>query len=193
MALVRLACREDARGIAAIWNPEVEGALTTTDTEPRSLEAQRAWLAWHDDTHPVVVAVSETDERDVLGYGALSPYRPKPAFRGAVEDSVYVRRDARGQRIGALLLAHLIERARAAGHHTVLARIVSDNVASIRLHERQGFERAGLERQTAFKLGRYLDVALLQRMIWLGGLEGPPRHPGARRRPGDAPRYCERC
>jgi L-amino acid N-acyltransferase YncA len=164
-ALVRRAGREDARSIAAIWNAEVQCALTTTDTEPRSLGAQRAWLAAHDDAHPVIVAVSGTDQRDVLGYGALSPYRPKPAFRDAVEDSVYVRRDVRGHRVGALLLAHLIERARAVGHHTVLARIVSDNVASIRLHETQGFERAGLERQTAFKLGRYLDVALLQRLL----------------------------
>jgi phosphinothricin acetyltransferase len=165
VAWVRLARREDADSIAAIWNVEVRHALTTTDTVPRSLEAQRAWLAEHDEAHPVIVAVSETDPGDVLGYGALSPYRPKPSFHGAVEDSVYVRRDARRHRIGALLLESLIARGRDAGHHTVLARIVNDNVASIRLHEREGFERAGLERQTAFKLGRYLDVALLQKLL----------------------------
>ena len=161
-ALVRPARAADAQAMTAIWNPEVEHAWTTTDTEPRTVAAQRAWLAGHDVAHPVIVAVSDTDESDVLGYAALAPYRPKPAFRGAVEDSVYVRRDVRGQRIGDLLLAHLLDLARAAGHHTVLARIVSDNVPSIRLHERHGFTRVGLERQTAFKLGRHLDVALLQ-------------------------------
>jgi L-amino acid N-acyltransferase len=165
VALVRRARAVDAGCIAAIWNVEVQTALTITHTEPRSLEAQRAWLAGHDEAHPVVVAVSEMDDRDVLGYGALSPYRPGAAFRGAVEDSVYVRRDARGHRVGALLLAHLLERARTAEHRTVLARIVSDNVASIRLHEGQGFERVGLERRTALKFGRYLDVVLLQRLL----------------------------
>jgi len=163
--LVRGARLDDAAAMATIWNHEVQHAWTTTDTEPRSLAAQRAWLAAHDAAHSVIVAVSETDPSDVLGYAALAPYRPKPAFRGAVEDSVYVRRDVRGQRIGDLLLGRLVERARLAGHHTVLARIVGDNVASLRLHERHGFTRAGLERQTAFKLGRHLDVALLQLLL----------------------------
>jgi len=165
VAVVRPARLADARAIADIWNPEVEHAWTTTDTEPRAVAAQRAWLAAHDVAHPVVVAVSDTEGAEVLGYAALAPYRPKPAFRGAVEDSVYVRQDVRGQRIGDLLLAHLLDLAREAGHHTVLARIVSDNVPSIRLHERHGFARVGLERQTAFKLGRYLDVALLQMLL----------------------------
>jgi phosphinothricin acetyltransferase len=165
LALVRPACLDDAPGIAAIWNPEVLHAWTTTDTEPRSLDGVRDWLARREVVHPVIVAVSDTDATDVLGYAGLGPYRPKPAFRGAAEDSVYVRRDVRGQRIGDLLLAHLIEHARALGHHTVLARIVNDNIASIRLHERHGFERIGVERQTAFKLGRHLDVALLQTLL----------------------------
>jgi phosphinothricin acetyltransferase len=165
VALVRRAREADAGRIAAIWNAEVRTALTITHTEPRSPEAVRAWLAGQDEAHPVIVAVSEADASDVLGYGALSPYRPGAAFRGAVEDSVYVRRDARGHHVGSLLLAHLLDRARRAGHRTVLARIVSDNVASIRLHEGQGFERAGLERRTAVKFGRDLDVALLQRLL----------------------------
>jgi phosphinothricin acetyltransferase len=165
LAVVRPACLDDAPGIAAIWNPEVLHAWTTTDTEARSVDGVRAWLARREVVHPVIVAVGETDATDVLGYAALGAYRPKSAFRGAAEDSVYVRRDVRRQRVGDLLLTHLIEHARALGHHTVLARIVSDNLASIRLHERHGFERVGLERQTAFKLGRHLDVALLQILL----------------------------
>jgi phosphinothricin acetyltransferase len=105
------------------------------------------------------------DDAEVVGYGALSLYRPKPAFRRSVEDSVYVKRGARGRGLGALLLARLLEIARERSHHTVLARIVAGNAASIRLHEGHGFQLVGVERETAFKLGRWLDVAIMQRRL----------------------------
>src|SRR5262245_38269587 len=86
---VRLAVAADAERLAAIWNHEVLGATTTTDTEPRDAAAQRAWLAAHSPRYPVVVAVAA---EEVAGYAALTPYRDKPAFRHTVEDSVYVDR-----------------------------------------------------------------------------------------------------
>jgi L-amino acid N-acyltransferase len=159
---VRLAGPADARAVAAIWNFEVCFTGATTDTEPRDLKSLRAWLAGRDDDHPVVVAVRGSE---LVGFGALSAYRPKPAFRRTVEDSVYVKRGARGEGVGAAILGRLVERARARGHHSVLARITAGNAASIRLHERQGFERVGLERQTAFKLGRWLDVVTMQLLL----------------------------
>ncbi|MBI1736031.1 MAG: N-acetyltransferase [Candidatus Rokubacteria bacterium] len=157
-----LARPEDADAIRAIWNHEVLETDHTTDTEPRDLRAQRAWLAAHGDDHPVVVAVSDGT---VLGYGALSPYRPKPAFRRTVEDSVYVKRGARGGGIGGAILAHLLELARERGHHSVLARITAPNAASLALHERHAFARIGLEREVAFKRGRWLDVVVLQKIL----------------------------
>jgi L-amino acid N-acyltransferase len=47
----------------------------------------------------------------------------------------------------------------------MVARIVADNEASLRLHERHGFARVGLEREVAFKLGRWLDVVTLQQLL----------------------------
>jgi L-amino acid N-acyltransferase len=78
---------------------------------------------------------------------------------------VYVKDGWRGKGLGGLLLDALIERARCCGHHSMIARIVADNEASLRLHERHGFARVGLEREVAFKLGRWLDVVTLQRML----------------------------
>jgi phosphinothricin acetyltransferase len=156
---VRPARAEDAARIAAIWNREVRETLATTDTEPRDVGAQRAWLAEHSPAYPVLVAIE--GER-LVGYAALTPYRPKPAFRGTVEDSVYIDRAWRGRGVGSLLVAHLIERARAAGHHSMLARITADNHASRRLHESLGFRLVGVEEEVAFKLGRWIDVATYQ-------------------------------
>jgi phosphinothricin acetyltransferase len=159
---LRRATVRDAAAIGEIWNREVRDTEATTDTEPRDATAQRAWLAGRSDDHPVIVAVRGAE---VVGFGALSPYRSKPAFRATVEDSVYVKRGQRGGGIGALILARLVELARERGHHSVLARITSGNAPSLRLHERLGFELAGVERQTAFKLGRWLDVVTMQRLL----------------------------
>lgn len=161
--MLRHARTGDNDQIAAIWNDAVACASMTTDTEPRTLAGQRQWLAGHGDAHPVIVAV-EGDDR-VLGFGSLSPYRDKPAFRASVEDSVYVRAEARGAGVGSLLLADLIRLARERGHHAVMARIIADNEPSRRLHARLGFRLVGVERETAFKHGCWHDVAIMQRLL----------------------------
>ena len=160
--MIRLARAEDNAAIAAIWNLEAIGTIATTDTEPRTPAAQAAWLAAHTEDYPAVVAV-EGD--DVVAFGSLSPYRPKPSYRGTVEDSVYVKDGYRGKGFGAAILAELVAHARTRDHHSMIARVTSDNVPSLRLHRCHGFERAGYERQVAFKLGRWLDVITLQRLL----------------------------
>ena len=153
---------EDAERLAAIWNHEVRTTLTTTDTEVRDAAGQRAWIAAHSARYPVVVAGADDE---IAGYAALTAYRTKPAFLRTVEDSVYVDRRWRGRGVGRLLLAHLLERASALGHHSVLARITAENRASRRLHEQLGFRLIGIEEEVAFKLGRWLDVTVYQRRL----------------------------
>ena len=162
----------DNTRIAAIWNEAVRCPSLTTDTEPRTAEDQRAWLARHGDDHPVVVAV---DGDEVLAYGSLSPYRDKPAFRTTVEDSVYVKAGRRGAGLGTLVLGALLALARERGHRAVMARIVAGNEASRRLHAGLGFALVGVERETAFKHGRWLDIAIYQ---WRGGRVPPDPSPG---------------
>jgi phosphinothricin acetyltransferase len=159
---VRRAALADAARIAGIWNHEIRATLATTDTEPRTVASLRAWLAAHSAAYPVVVA---TLDDEIAGFAALAPYRPKPAFRHTVEDSVYVDRAWRGRGVGRLLLEHLVDSARAAGHRSVLARITVENVASRRLHEALGFRLVGVEEEVAVKLGRWVDVALYQRRV----------------------------
>jgi L-amino acid N-acyltransferase len=164
---LRAARDADLAPIAAIWNYEVLCTDATTDTEPRDQAAQREWLARHTERYPVVVATVASGDLehggDVVAYGSLSPYRPNPAFARTVEDSVYVARDHRGVGLGGLILAELIRRARALEHHSIVARITSGNAASLRLHARHGFRPVGVERESAFKLGRWHDVTIMQR------------------------------
>jgi phosphinothricin acetyltransferase len=163
MAIVlRPAAAADSAAIAAIWNHAVLHTTATTDTEPRGLEAQQAWLAAHGPRHPVLVA---EEGGEVVGFGALSPYRPKPAYAWTAENSVYVRDGWRGKGVGGLLLDRLLAVARDHGHCSLIARITASNAASLALHERRGFARVGHERQVALKHGIWLDVVTLQRIL----------------------------
>jgi L-amino acid N-acyltransferase len=160
--VIRPAAAEDSAAIAAIWNREVLETAATTDTEPRSAEAQLAWLAVRGPAHPVVVAV-ECDE--VVAFGALSAYRTKPSYANTVEDSVYVKDGWRGKGLGGRVLDCLLALARAQGHHSVIARITAVNEPSLALHQGRGFLRVGHERQVARKHGLWLDVLTLQRVF----------------------------
>jgi L-amino acid N-acyltransferase len=159
----RLATRDDAEAIRSIYNREVLGSTVTFDLVPRTAEDQLAWMDEHSGAHPAVVAVDDLDR--VRGFGSLSPYRSRPAYRTTVEDSVYVDDQVRGQGVGRGLLTELVALAGAHGFHAVMARIVRGTEASIQLHQACGFDLVGVEREIGRKFGRWLDVVLMQRLI----------------------------
>ncbi len=160
---VRLATLEDAEAIRVIYNREVTGSTVTFDLVPRTLEDQQRWLEDHAGAHPAVVV--EAGDGAVAGFGSLSSYRSRPAYSTTVEDSVYVHHDHRGQGVGKVLLAELVRLAGVHGFHAVMARIVGGHEASISLHEGCGFGLVGIEREVGRKFGKWLDVALMQRLV----------------------------
>jgi L-amino acid N-acyltransferase YncA len=159
--VIRPATRRDAEAIRAIYNAEIDED-TTFDMVPRSPEEQEAWLLEHSGAYPVLVA---EDGGEVVGFGSLSRYKARPAYSTTVEDSVYVAGGHRGRGVGRALLAGLLDSALASGFHSVIARITATNQASIRLHQGCGFSLVGIERQVGRKRGRWLDVAVMQRLL----------------------------
>ena len=112
---------------------------------------------------PYIVAGS--NER-ILGFAYAAPFRPRPAYRFAIEDSIYIHPDAIGQGLGRVLLGDLIVRCEALGYRQMVAVIGdSRNVRSIRLHEACGFGRAGTFTSVGFKFGRWLDAVFMQRPL----------------------------
>ena len=160
---LRAADRADAEPIRTIYNAEVAGSTVTFDLVPRSIEDQVAWIEEHSGGHPAIVAVDDVGE--IVGFGSLSPYKERPAYFTTVENSVYVREDHRGAGVGRQLLAELVRLAQQYGYHSLIARIVGGHDASISLHRRCGFEIVGTEREIGRKLGRWLDVVVMQRML----------------------------
>lgn len=155
---IRGASLADLPRMFAIYNEEVESGIATFDVEPKRPGRDDGWLSERDAIHPVLVAV--TDE-GVLGWAALGPWSPKGAYRRTAEVSVYVDRQARAAGIGSVLLGELIDRARGGDVKVLLARVALPNPASLRLHESVGFRSFGTQRRCGEKLGRVLDVELL--------------------------------
>ncbi|HUC37540.1 MAG TPA: GNAT family N-acetyltransferase [Acidimicrobiales bacterium] len=159
---VRLAGAGDVEAIRRIYNAEVTRSTVTFDLVPRTARSQRAWVGRHQGAHPALVAV---EGGEVCGFGSLSPFRDRAAYATTVEDSVYVDEAWRGQGVGRMLLEELVGVAARQGFHTVIARTTADNAPSIALHVGCGFALVGVEREVGRKFGRWLDVAVLQKML----------------------------
>jgi phosphinothricin acetyltransferase len=175
---IRDASAADIPGITRIYNDAV---LTSTAIWNTSVvdEANRA--AWLEDRaklgYPVLVALDA--DGGVAGYGSFGDWRAWEGYRHTVEHSVYVRADQRGKGLGEALTQALIARARDCGKHVIVAGIEAGNVASIRLHEKLGFEKTGHLKEVGTKFGRWLDLAFLQ-------LRLDPEAPNDRLRGGGA-------
>jgi L-amino acid N-acyltransferase YncA len=164
---VRRCTRADLPEVCAIYAVEVREGTASFELEPPSLAEMTARFAAIEGAGlPYLVA--QRDGR-VAGYAYASPYRPRPAYRYTVEDSVYVARWARRQGVGRALLAALIERATGQGMRQMVA-IIGDSAhtASIELHARAGFRLVGTLEHVGWKLGRWLDTVIMQRPLGPG-------------------------
>ena len=159
---IRPATVEDLAAINDIYNYFVASSTCTYQEEPETMRGRHAWFEAHGPAHPVTVAVLAGE---VVGWGALSPYHRRSAYRHTVENSVYVAHTHHNRGIGRLLLADLIDRARAIGHRSIIGVIDGDQTGSIALHVKMGFIEVGRMREIGFKFGRWLDVVYLQLML----------------------------
>ncbi len=160
--LLRHATVADADVLRLIYNHEVENTTVTFDLVPRTLAQQQQWIRDREGALGVIVAEISGQ---VAGFASLSPYRDRPAYNTTVEDSIYVASTARGSGVGKALLNELIVMAEARGFHTILAHIAGGHEASIALHSACGFEITGVQREVGRKLGRWLDLTVMQRML----------------------------
>jgi phosphinothricin acetyltransferase len=156
---VREATEADLPAVAEIYAYESLHTYSTFETEERPLQAWHHKLRGH---YPFLVAVADDA---VVGYAYAAEFRDRPAYHLTVETSVYVHRDARGRRIGSVLYDALLARLAADRFHTALALIALPNDASVRLHERAGFEHVGSMREVGDKQERMIDVGVYQRML----------------------------
>lgn len=159
---IRPAMRADAEAINAIQNHYVANSTATFLTEPLTLEQRYAWLDGRSPEHPVTVAVGQGT---VVGWAALGEFRSRPAYRHSVEFSIYVHPERHRRGIGHALLADLVERARAAGHHALVGGCCSESTAVIAMLQAEGFSRVAHFPEVGRKFDRWLDVVFMQKLL----------------------------
>ena len=154
----------DLQAMHAIYAHHVLRSTSSFEvTPPDGQEFARRVQAVQDAGLPWLVA--EIDG-SVQGYAYASSYRPRPAYRFTVEDSVYVHPSAQGQGVGRALLTAVIDAAGKAGKRQVVAVITkSPGSGSVILHEKLGFQHVGTLSAVGFKFGRWLDTLLMQRSL----------------------------
>jgi phosphinothricin acetyltransferase len=149
----------DIPAVSAIYNHYVLHATCTFATEPEGEAYWRDWLAAHVGAHPAIVAV---DGAEVVGWGSLSRWNNRCAYRFSVEDSVYIRHDCHRRGLGRSILAELVALARKHKHRNIVAQIADHQPASEKLHAALGFRRVGVLETIGYKFDRWIDVAIWQ-------------------------------
>src|SRR5258708_1315414 len=135
--VIRPAGRLDLAAINDIYNYYVLHSTCTYQEELEPIAGRRQWFDHHGAKHPVIVAEVNGE---VVGWGCLSPYHARSAYRRTVENSVYVHHEHHRRGLGSVLLKDLIVRARVLGHHAIIAGIDADQAASLRCLERFPFQ-----------------------------------------------------
>ena len=165
--LLRPSTAADLPAITSIYGWHVSHGTGTFELDPPPLEemARRRDEVLGRDL-PWLVAERNGE---VAGYAYANPFRPRLAYRFALEDSIYLEPDLRRQGLGRLLLAELVSRCQALGARQMFAVIGdSANEGSLAVHRRCGFTDVGIMRSAGWKFERWLDVVIMQRTLGLG-------------------------
>ena len=170
--LIRPSQASDVRRLTAIYaHHVVHGSGSFELSAPDESEMARRRTAVLENGLPYLVA--EVDGA-LMGYAYANLFRPRPAYRFLVENSVYIDPTAQRLSLGRALMAELIQRCEAQGARQMIAVIGdSANLGSIRLHKSLGFEQVGLIRSSGWKHQRWLDTVMMQRPLGLGDLTTP--------------------
>ncbi|MGH7319652.1 MAG: arsinothricin resistance N-acetyltransferase ArsN1 family A [Candidatus Rokuibacteriota bacterium] len=165
---IRDATAADAAAICRIYNQGIQDRVATLETEERTPEERQAWLDARAPRHPVLVAEAEGE---VMGWGSLNTFNPRPAYDHVADFTLYVDRAWRGRGVGARLLAALVARARAIGYHKLVLSAFPWNEAGMAAYRRAGFREVGVYREQGLLGGAWVDTIVMEKI-----LEGPHAH-----------------
>jgi len=169
---IRPADEADLPSITTIYEHAVRHGTATFELTPPDLaEMTRRYRALLDGGFPYFAA--ELDGR-VAGYAYAGAYRPRPAYRFTVENSIYLEPAIHRRGIGLQLLQRLIIECEARGYRQMIAVIgVSANAGSIGVHTKCGFNLIGTHPNVGLKFGRWLDTVMMQRALGEGATTIP--------------------
>ena len=177
MPLIRPSSDADLPAITAIYAHHVLHGTGSFETEPPSVAdmmARRADVL----SKGLPYLVVEQDGK-IAGFAYGNWFKPRPAYRYSVEDSIYMAPDLQGKGLGRALLTELMARFEVAGIRKVMA-IVGDsaNTGSVGIHLALGFTQVGIVDSCGWKFGAWRDIVIMQKTLGLGNTQ-PPNEPAA--------------
>lgn len=172
MPLIRPSREDDLDAITHIYGHHVLHGTGTFETTPPSVADMGARRA--DVLSKGLPWLVVEDGGQVLGFAYGNWFKPRPAYRFSVEDSIYMAPEAAGKGLGRALLAELLATLERAGVRKVMAVIGdSANAGSIGVHRALGFEQAGTIQSCGWKFDRWLDIVLMQKSLGAGDSTPP--------------------
>ena len=161
---IRAAVQSDLPRLTEIYNHYVLNTAITFDIEPYTIETRRRWFAQFSATGRHRLLVAEIDGT-VVAYAGTHQFRTKAAYDTSVEVTIYCAPDRTARGIGTALYAALFEAVRDEDINAFVAGITLPNDASIALHERFGFQPAGVMHAIGRKFDQYWDVGWYELVV----------------------------
>lgn len=160
--VIRAAAQGDIAAVTAIYGYNVLHGTGTFALEPPSEDDMLTGFQNVQSMRLPYLVATEGDE--VVGFAYAAPFRPRPAYKYGVENSIYLAPGHTGKGTGKALLNELIALCTARGLYAMIAVIGDrDNAASIGVHRACGFVETGALPRVGFKFGRWLDVVFMMR------------------------------
>lgn len=169
---LRLASATDADAICRIYNQGIEDRVATLETELRTPDERRHWLASRDARHPVIVAEVASEApagpiapATITGWASLNVYNAREAYRFVADISVYVERGWRGKGVGRLMLEKLTELGRAHGYHKLVLSAFPGNAAGMALYTKSGFRTVGIYHEQGQLDGKWVNTIVMEKIL----------------------------
>ena len=189
---LRLATASDAEAICRIYNQGIEDRIATLETELRTPDERRQWLASRSARHPVIVAefagfivagtvspalteggprearpgsVSPDNPSGPVGWASLNIFNPRESYRFVADISVYVERGWRGKGVGRVLLEKLTELGRTHGYHKLVLSAFPGNAGGMSLYAKSGFRTVGIYREQGQLDGKWVDTIVMEKLL----------------------------
>jgi phosphinothricin acetyltransferase len=186
---LRLASAADAEAICRIYNQGIEDRVATLETELRTPDERRQWLAGRSPRHPVIVAefvvagtvssaltegglkqaragsASADNPSGPVGWASLNVFNARESYRFVADISVYVERGWRGKGVGRVLLEKLTELGRTHGFHKLVLSAFPGNAGGMALYAKSGFRTVGIYHEQGQLDGKWVDTIVMEKLL----------------------------
>ncbi|GAB4246968.1 MAG: GNAT family N-acetyltransferase [Ekhidna sp.] len=162
--MIRAARQEDTVAITSIYNHYIKSSHVTFELTPIDEDEMWSRIKQVQSVFQLPWLVSEENGL-IVGYAYATRWKQREAYRKTTEISIYMRPDSQRRGLGLPLYKSLIDQLQSLNYHTVIGGVSLPNDASIRLHEKLGFEKVAHFKEQGYKFDRWIDVGYWQLML----------------------------